>query len=418
MQRRLGGTLVALCAVAQASAADVNPTEPADQPAVGGTAAFVERFNSYREGNYDPLTVPPDWFYPTERVAGGKRIPDTHPFSTNANGRIASTALRAASAYAEQQNSSALLVYHAGSLVHEEYWGNTGRETVFNPQSMSKTLLGMMIGIGIRDGYIDSTDDRADRYLEQWRGDERGAITVGQLLQMSGGLAQISTSYEISMANPGVKQHFGEDFVSPILELPLTHAPGTHWDYNNNESNLLGVILETASGRPYGEYLSESLWRPLGLADAALYMDRPNGTPMFSCCVLSRPMDWLKLGVLFLDRGQWQGEQLVPAAWIDRMTEPAATNPGYGYQVWLGDRAVTKERPQPAFNNQAYASEPFIDEHTVVFRGYGYQRVWIMPSKQLVIVRAGKAWPPDWDNSVIPNTVYRGTGNSSGSVGE
>ncbi len=423
MQRRYWGWAITLCAVAAASLAvatlaTASQGEPPAARESANDSLFVERFASYRDGKYDPLTVPADWFHPTETIVGATRTPTPSPLAPATDVRVAATALRAASAYAEQQHSTALLVYHDGSLVHEQYWGGDGRESVFNPQSMSKSLLGMMVGIGIRDGHISSVDDRVDRYIEEWRGDERGAITIGQLLQMSGGLGQISSSYEVTIDNPGVKQHFGEDFVSPILELPLTHRPGTHWEYNNNESNLLGVVLQRASGRRYGEYVSTRLWRPLGLSDAALYLDSENGTPMFSCCVLSRPLDWLKLGVLFMNRGAWEARQLVPAEWIDAMSTPAATNGGYGYQVWLGDHAVANSRPQPTYNNQPYSSEPFADTQTIVFRGFGYQRVWIMPTSKLVIVRAGRAWPPDWDNAAIPNTIYRGIDDSLGSVGE
>ena len=421
MQRRHLGGLATLCAVAAIATISLPRVSagapPVDQPTADGSL-FTERFDSYRAGSYDPLTVPPDWFFPTEAIVGASRHPTPKPLAPTPNTRISSTALRAASAYAAQQDSAALLIYHDGALAFEKYWGGTGRESAFNPQSMSKSLLGMMIGIGIKDGHIESVDDRVDRYVDEWRDDERGAITIGQLLQMSGGLGQISTSYDVTIDNPGVKQHFGDDFVAPILELPLTHQPGTHWEYNNNESNLLGVILERASGRRYSEYLSASLWRPLGLSDAALYMDSENGSPMFSCCVLSRPLDWLKLGVLFLDGGVWEGRQLVPRPWIDAMATPAATNSGYGYQVWLGDYAVAATRPQPTYDNQPYASEPFADPKTVVFRGFGYQRVWIMPSKKLVIVRAGRTWPSDWDNAAIPNTIYRGIDDAPGSVGE
>ena len=159
----------------------------------------------------------------------------------------------------------------------------------------------------------------------------------------------------------------------------------------------------------YSEYLSESLWQPLGLADASIYMDRRGGVPMFSCCILSRPLDWLYLGILVLQKGEWEGHQVVPRAWIEEMTTPSPAFGGYGYQVWLGDWAVSPERPLPKYPNQPWSSEPYADPDVVVFRGFGYQRVWIMPSKRLVVLRAGKSWPEDWDNTVIPNTLYRGT---------
>ncbi len=371
---------------------------------------FLERFESFRQLGYDPLTVPVEWFRPIESIAGAGGNPSVDPAAAAASERsVSGSALIAAAAYAEQAEAIALLVWHDGALQYERYWHGMGRDSYFNPQSMSKTVLGMMIGIAIRDGHIASVDDRADRYLPEWLSDPRGEITLRQLLQMSSGLAQISTSYEVTLDNPAVYHHFGTDFVGPILALELADVPGTKWDYNNNETNLLGVILERASGRRYSDYLSDALWQPAGLADAKLYMDRPGGTPMFSCCILSRPIDWLKLGILFLNKGSREDKQIVPAEWIEAMLRPAPTTERYGYQVWLGDDVVASEPPAEPQAVQGYASEPYDDPDIVTLRGFGYQRVWIMPSKRLIVMKAGRSWPAAWDNAVIPNTIYRGT---------
>jgi len=370
---------------------------------------FQQRFDSFKSSGYDPLTTPPEWYRPTEQVRGLSSVPIAESPVAPGELGVSVSALKAAAAYAEAQNSTALLVWQAGDLQLEQYWQGQGRESFFNPQSMSKTVLALMTGIALRDGYLNSVDDAVGDYIEEWAQDPRGQITVRQLLQMSGGLAQISDSYEISLDNPAVYQHFGTDFVAPILALPQADPPGSRWDYNNNETNLLGVVLERASGKRYADYLSASLWQPMGLSDARLYMDRPDGEPMFSCCILSRPMDWLMLGILVLQNGQYNGEQIVPAEWIAQMRQPADTNAGYGYLLWLGDYAVADKRPEPAYMNQPYSSEAFADPATVVFRGFGYQRVWVMPAKQLVVVRAGRDWPEDWDNTVIPNVIFRGT---------
>lgn len=370
---------------------------------------FQARFESFKALGYDPLTAPVEWFRPTEIVPGIGSVPEMEIPLPPEERTVSSSALKAASAWAEAQNSTALLVYHKGRLQYEHYWQSQGRESLFNPQSMSKTVLGMMVGIAIRDGHIHSVNDTVGAYLVEWADDPRGLITIRQLLQMSAGLAQISTSYELTLDNPAVFQNFGTDFIGPILALPLADPPGSKWDYNNNEANLLGVILERASGRRYAEYLSEAIWSPLGLADAQLYMDKPGGEPMFSCCILSRPIDWSQLGILFLQEGNAGGRQIVPAQWVREMQQPAQTNPGYGYQVWLGNASLALTPTAGSPPDPHYASEPFADPATVIFNGYGYQRVWLMPAKDLVIVRAGKSWPVDWDNTVIPNIIFRGT---------
>ena len=392
--------LLLLAGAANPAAAD-NPqlTEP----------LFLQRFESFKSSGYDPLTVPVEWFHPTEQVTGAGPVPTAAAAANLGEQAVSASALKAAAAYAAEQNSTALLVYRQGRLQYEHYWQGQGRESFFNPQSMSKTVLGMMVGVAIRDGYVRSVSDPVSEYLPEWASDPRGRITIEQLLQMSGGLAQISSSYEVSLDNPAVYQHFGTDFVGPILALPQIDLPGSKWEYNNNETNLLGLILERASGRRYADYLSDSIWKPAGLADARLYLDRPGGEPMFSCCILSRPMDWLQLGVLFLQDGNYRDQQIVPADWIRQMQVPAETSTAYGYQVWLGNEYLTLESTGASPAGEHFASEPFADPATVIFSGFGYQRVWVMPEKKLVIVRAGKAWPPNWDNAVIPNTIYRGS---------
>ncbi len=382
-------------------------------PAPGWADLFHERFESFRDAGYDPLTVPVDWFRPIEPVPGAGPEPLLERPVAPAARTVSATALTAAAAYAASQDSMALLVWHAGHLQLERYWNGADRNSRFNPQSMSKTVLAMMVGIAIRDGHLESEDLPVSRWLPEWADDARGAITLKQLLQMSAGLAQITDSYEVRLDNPGVIQHFGTDFAGPMLGLPLVTLPGASWDYNNNQSNLLGLVLTRATGRRYADYLSTALWQPLGLSDAALYLDRPGGLPMFSCCILSRPVDWLKLGILVLHGGAWDGKQVLPAGWVEKMLTGSPANAGYGYQIWLGDYAVSAVRPEPTYPNQPWSSESFLDKGTMVFRGYGYQRVWLLPSRCLVVVRAGQSWPADWDNAAIPNTIFRGTPEGS-----
>ncbi|MEL7030558.1 MAG: serine hydrolase, partial [Pseudomonadota bacterium] len=102
------------------------------------------------------------------------------------------------------------------------------------------------------------------------------------------------------------------------------------------------------------------------------------------------------------------GAQIVPADWVEEMTTPAETWEGYGYQVWLGDRAVSDEMPETDDPNLSWMSESYAANDMIVLSGYGRQRVWVIPSQDLVIVRATRTWSDDWDESVIPNTVLRG----------
>jgi CubicO group peptidase (beta-lactamase class C family) len=391
VRRLLLGLAATILLVAAAPAAD---------------ARFERRFGSFVAAGYDPLTVPPEWFEPTERVRGGEApLPVVKPTTA-----IAPSALAAAAAYAETANSTAFIVAHKGEIVYERYWRGDGPDSVFNPQSMSKTLVALLVGIAIDEGRIGSVDDPVGRYVREWRDDPRGRITIDQLLRMSSGLAQIQGDhgYALTRDNPAVYQHFGSDFVGPILKLPLASTPGSKWDYNNNGTNLLGLVLERATKRRYADLLADKLWRPLGNRAAFLYLDREGGFPMVSCCVFSRPRDWVSVGRLIAGRGEIGGKRLVPAAWVERMTQPSSTYRGYGYQIWVGDQKVGGTQPPiPAQALVPWQSERFGAE-TLFLNGHGLQRVWVIPSRDLVIVRAGKSWPAAWDEAAIPNTILRG----------
>lgn len=379
-----------------ADAASAQPLDP----------VFERRFESFLAGGYDPLTAPVDW-YDAEPVAG---VPT--PVVKLADPNVSATALNAAAAWAEAQGSTALIVARGdGRVIFERYWHGDGRDTRFNPQSMSKTLVALLVGQAIARKEIGSVDDPLGRYLREWRTDPRGRITLRQAMTMSTGLAQITGKwgYQVVPENPGVAQTFGSDFLTPALGLQLEHQPGSRFDYNNNAVLLVAEALERATGKRYAQLLSERLWRPLGLKDASIYLDRPGGNVMSSCCVFSRPVDWARIGALIARRGSWHGQQLVPATWIDEMSRPSPGDKGYGYYLWLGDQRVGGEPGSPA-QLKPYSSEPFAAP-TQFLLGHGLQRVWIVPSRDLVIVRAGRSWPPSWDEAVIVNTILRGMGS-------
>ncbi|MFK7954877.1 MAG: serine hydrolase domain-containing protein [Lysobacterales bacterium] len=364
---------------------------------------FVNRYVSYLWLGGNPLTTPVSWFDPTVELD----ITEADPLPAARRHTIPPQALEQAAAYALEQNSLGLLVARNGQIEFERYWNGFSRDDRFNPQSMSKTVLGMLVGIAIDEGTIDSVDAPINRWLDEWDDDPRGRISIKNLLQMSAGLAQISTDYRPVPWSKGVLQHFGTDFDRWTLGLPLNDAPGSRWEYNNNESNLLGLVLEQATGMTYPDFLSLRLWQPMGLGPAAMYQDKPGGHVMKSCCLLSRPLDWLALGQLMLNRGRWNDSQVLPAAWVDAMLRPADTNPGYGYQVWLGNGSLWHVGNHPGPDVYTWwGSEPYVADDLFAFLGHGYQNVWVIPSQQLVIVRVARSWPPNtWDVSRIPNLI-------------
>lgn len=368
--------------------------------------AFLKRYVTYAG---DPLVLPLSWYEPLEPIQGN--ADDSLPVADEEQLTIPKQALENAATYAADQGSQALIVIHKGVVQLERYWDGADRNTRFNPQSMSKTVLGMLVGIALEDGDIDSIDDPVGRYVEEWRDDPRGKIKIEHALRMAGGLEQMSTSYEISLFTRGSWYNFGDDFNDMIFDLKQVDPPGSKFEYNNEETNLLGIVIERATGRRYTDYLSEKIWKPLGLADADMFLDRPDGAVMKSCCIFSRPYDWAKLGLLIENEGKWKGTQIVPTSWIKSMTTPSPTADFYGQQVWLGSSYIDSgEASQPGIDD-IVAPEDYLADDMVIFLGYGDQRVWVSPSNDLVIVRATTQWAPSWVETRIPNTILRALPN-------
>lgn len=363
---------------------------------------FLKRYFTYAG---DPLTLPMSWYEPLEPVAGNQD--DSLPIAEAGERTVPKQALDDAAAYAKEQGSQALIVIHKGVVQLEQYWNGADRDTRFNPQSMSKSVLGMLMGIALEEGHINSITDPIGRYVEEWRDDPRGKIKIEQALRMAGGLEQMSTGYEVSLFTRSSWYNFGDDFNGMIFDLKQIDPPGAKFEYNNEETNLLGITIERATGRRYAEYLSEKIWKPLGLASADMYLDRSGGSVMKHCCILSRPYDWAKLGLLIEHEGMWQDTEIVPASWVKTMTTPSSTADFYGYQVWLGSNYITPGVARKAAGDSIIAPDSYLADDMIIFLGFGDQRVWISPAHDLVIVYATMQWASEWIETRIPNTILR-----------
>jgi CubicO group peptidase (beta-lactamase class C family) len=303
--------------------------------------------------------------------------------------------------YATQMQSVALLIYKDGALVYEKYWPGFSADTRTNPNSMHKAVLALLVGAAIDDGYIDSPDAPASRWIEEWRGDARSAITVRELLQMSSGL-----EIPIFGTWKSARILFGSNLERGVLELTAAKPHGSNFEYNNASTQVLVTVLERATGKRYAEYLSSRLWQRLGAADASLWMDRAGGQPRGFCCLFATARDWLRVGRLILEGGRVNGESLVSESWVKQMLTPSAQNRQFGLNLWLGSPEDTTERVYNPYTIKAFHSEPFAAADIAYIDGFGGQRVYIVPSRNLVIVRTGVS-STDWDDARLPNAVIR-----------
>jgi CubicO group peptidase (beta-lactamase class C family) len=325
---------------------------------------------------------------------------------------IADDALKAMEDYARAFNSYALIVVHKGAIQTEWYADFWSAKKLTQSQSMHKTLQALFIGIAIEEGKIASIDDPVGKYIEEWKDDPRGQITLFQLMTMSSGLTE--PSFSPNPFSDGIKwlnSGYSREVILRAAQLE-GWAPGSKYDYNNLNSEILGMVVTKVFGKRYSEILREKLWLPMGGERALVHTDRPGGRAYTSCCLGAPAMDWARFGMLLLGQGEVNGKRVVSPEWIARMTTRSPSARHYGLQTWLGydDPPIPA---QGAGSTGAIASGPFLARDTFMTWGRGQQHVFVVPSHDLVIVRLGPALgrepiKPGFDVVFFVNTAIKG----------
>lgn len=341
----------------------------------------------------------PQRYTPAERVAGG----GGRPFRRG--GGIDQQALAAAQAYADAQHSYALIVARDGKLVHERYAPGFSRTSRYATASMHKAVLALAFGEAIARGRISLADPLA-KHLPELAGDPKGAVTIEQLLRMTGGVGSPPASPPPAVA-PAEELMFGADIRRAIRRFTVVLPPGSAFAYQNISTQLAGLALQSAVGERYATYLSRTLWAPLGAGDAALWLDRPGGSPHLFCCLQATAQDWLRVGELVRNHGKAGGRQVVSAAWVRTVLAPSPLNANFGMNFWRGTPHLPLRRYAPMVATTVPSARPFARDDVVFIDGAGGQRVYVVPSARLTIVRIGKP-STTWDDSHLVNQLLAG----------
>ena len=183
--------------------------------------------------------------------------------------------------------------------------------------------------------------------------------------------------------------------------------PGEFFAFSNANAQLVGAVLESATGEAYEDYLNSRLWAPLGAGPAQLYMDRPGGMPAVYCCYRATPRDWLRYGAALAADGRVEERQLWPAGWVGEMTRPSNVYPNYGYQIWAGNPPETGRRYVQDQELAAPHGPPIEADGVFFLEGGGFRTMYVIPDEELVILRLGY-FHPDWLTSTLPNLLLAG----------
>ncbi|MCR9277800.1 MAG: beta-lactamase family protein [Pseudomonadaceae bacterium] len=266
--------------------------------------------------------------------------------------------------------TSAVIVIRGSSIVAERYGNGFSRETAYRTWSTAKSITAAMIGIAEAEGLLDLDEPAAIPEFAS-PGDPRANITWRHLLTMSSGLYSQG-------ANTSAVYFGGQDAISSATSGHLEAEPGSRWKYANNDTLLLlrGLRHVLNDDEAYLRFAYESLLHPIGMHRTVMETDHA-GNLIGSSQVYTTPRDLARFGLLLLNDGVWEGQQILPSDWIDTVTTPAPAKPqidgqqGYGGQFWLLN------------------SFEGIPADTYTTAGNKGQLVTVIPSEDLVIVRTG-----------------------------
>ena len=279
-------------------------------------------------------------------------------------------------AYIKDQRTAGLVIIQDGKIRLEKYglgFSGDGRWTSF---SVAKSFTSTLVGAAIKDGYIRSIDDKVSDYITDLKGSVYDDVTIKQLLTMTSGVKWNEdygdpksdvALFNAHKAEPGV-----DVTVSYMRKLKREVPPGTKWVYKTGETNLIGVLVSSATKKNLSDYLSEKIWRPFGMEQNASWLLGSTGHEISGCCLQASTRDFARFGLFILGGGIAEGKSVLPDGWIAAATAKQANTDkaevGYGYQWWI------------------------MDHGSYTARGIFGQGIFIDPKRKLIIA-SNSSWP-------------------------
>ena len=279
-------------------------------------------------------------------------------------------------AYFENQRTAAMVIVHDGKIVLERYGLGFGPEGKWTSFSVAKSLTSTMVGAAIQDGAIESIDDPVTKYISGLEGSAYEDVSIKQLLTMTSGVRwnedYTDPQSDVALFNEHQAEEGLDVTVSYMRKLPREAPAGEKWVYKTGETNLIGVLVSEATGKPLAEYLSEKVWKPFGMEQDATWLLGSTGHEISGCCIQAATRDMARFGMFVMGGGEAGGNQAVPDDWFGSATtkqaDIGAPGRGYGYQWWT------------------------YDDGTFAAQGIFGQGIFVDPARRLVIA-SNSNWP-------------------------
>src|ERR1043165_1153230 len=238
-----------------------------------------------------------------------------------------------------QTHSVAFLIARNDSIISEHYWDGYSDSSQSNSFSMAKSITTMLAQVAIQKGVFKDWHQKVNSILPGVKGPHAGELELWHLSTMSSGL-----DWNEQYTNPfcvTAKSYYGEDVSKLMYSLGIKDQPGKFFNYQSGSTELLGMCLIKATGKPLAELASEWLWKPIDAEHAAKWHTDANGTELAFCCFNSNARDFARFGKLMLHQGNWNGTQILDST-FNALATTGALVPYYGYSFWLYNCNGTK----------------------------------------------------------------------------
>ena len=284
-------------------------------------------------------------------------------------------------AYMKDQRTAGLVIIQDGKIRLEKYglgFSGNGRWTSF---SVAKSFTSTLVGAAIKDGYIKSIDDKVSDYIPDLKGSVYDDVTIKQLLTMTSGVKwnedYADPKSDVALFNAHKAEPDVDVTVSYMRKLKREVPPGTKWVYKTGETNLVGVLVSSATKKNLSDYLSEKIWRPFGMEQDASWLLGSTGHEISGCCLQASTRDFARFGLFILGGGIAEGKSVLPDGWIaaatTKQSDTDKAEVGYGYQWWI------------------------MDHGSYTARGIFGQGIFIDPKRKLIIA-SNSNWPQATDS--------------------
>ena len=285
----------------------------------------------------------------------------------------------------QKKGTVAFLIIKNDSIWQESYYDNYNKDSKSNSFSMAKSIVSASLGKAIMEGKIKSLDQKVSDFFPEFKTGTSAQMTVGDLSSMASGLNWDESYY--SPFSITTRAYFDDNLTAVILGLKGVEAPGKSYKYLSGNTQLLAMCIEKAVGQSLANYVSESFWKPMGAeSDAFWQTDSEDGVVKAYCCIASNARDFARFGKLYLQKGKWNGKQILDSSFVAKSVKPRfAASPEYGYGWWLS----------------TYKSK-----EVFYMRGHLGQLVIVIPTDNLIIVRLGHLGDKPKKGSPHSNDFY------------